>query len=136
MNTPLNYPPTPEQTAEALEESIKHWTRLAYGFKSSMEDVSAEYCSLCHAFVRHENNPLRFTSCEGCPIAAKTGRPYCDDSPYYTAQSILSKLALDSYDANPDVSYSERYQQAMFHPDFQSAASLMVNYLESLRITK
>lgn len=56
-------------------KSIKHWEEMRANPRSSEPTSSA--CPLCTEYIKKD--------CEGCPIAAKTGKPYCHDTPYDSA---------------------------------------------------
>jgi hypothetical protein len=70
--------PMPQITREALLGSIAKWQSIVDG---TGRDLGAENCSLCRLFNRRVN-PAASENCEGCPVAAKTGSPYCEDTPY------------------------------------------------------
>lgn len=61
------------KAAAALEGSIKKWRKIADG---TGVDEGESNCPLCIAFL-HVNG-----HCAGCPVAVKTGKPYCSGSPY------------------------------------------------------
>ena len=58
-------------TAEALDKSIDKWWNILV---AGGEDQGPRNCALCLKFDA--------PSCKGCPIAQKTGRKWCDESPY------------------------------------------------------
>jgi hypothetical protein len=62
-------------TLQALKESIKHWERLCLGHD---EPLGTKGCALCKKF-------WDFHSCDGCPVQARTGLPYCNGTPYESA---------------------------------------------------
>jgi hypothetical protein len=59
------------KTLEALKGSIAHWERVRDGVEPS---EGALNCDLCKAFPRCD---------DGCPVAAKTGRIDCQNTPYW-----------------------------------------------------
>lgn len=67
------------RTAEALEKSIKHWLSHTKVKNLRGLDVHDTGCALCSLFISEE--------CRGCPVAKKTGYPYCVGSPYNSARN-------------------------------------------------
>lgn len=66
-------PPTPKETARALEASIVKWESRADGnFAPAL--ISA--CPLCDLFYGRGN------ACGGCPVAERTGDPDCMSAPF------------------------------------------------------
>jgi hypothetical protein len=61
------------ETLAALRGSIAKWQAIVDG---TGEDNGAENCPLCQMFRTDKN------LCTGCPVAEKTGRPFCWGSPY------------------------------------------------------
>lgn len=57
-------------TLKALRASIAHWKRMATGKQRKHEAPNGDNCSLCARF-----NNTWFSTCTGCPVANKTGRP-------------------------------------------------------------
>ena len=72
------------RTRKALELSIKHWERIVTGEDTS---VSAISCALCQLFNPVENSRAK-DNCRGCPVAQRTGRGWCDGSPYRTVVKL------------------------------------------------
>lgn len=69
------------RTLEALKASIAKWERNA---EAKMPDeflIGGDDCPLCVMF----NNEDDFPGCRGCPVFEKTGRLYCNDTPYRRA---------------------------------------------------
>jgi hypothetical protein len=58
---------------EALEGSIKKWTRIVKSTKGI--DKGTKNCPLCKQYYD--------VNCVGCPIAKKTSRPDCSGTPYW-----------------------------------------------------
>ena len=75
---------TPE-AQKALELSILHWKAILAG-----KDVSlgTKNCPLCHEFFLTPQG-----RCIGCPVSEKTGKAFCDDSPYIKFSRIATKFA-------------------------------------------
>jgi hypothetical protein len=67
-----------KKTLEALRGSIEKWTRIVAG---TTEDEGHDDCPLCQMFFRRPN-PAALVTCEGCPVAAASGRPNCQKTPY------------------------------------------------------
>ena len=66
-----------KRTLTALQESIEKWRQIERG---EMMDLGCENCSLCNEFHHDESGQL--LKCRGCPVKARTGQTYCDDTPY------------------------------------------------------
>lgn len=92
---------------KALEDSIKHWERLASGKRRFGEFAGSDSCALCKKFLY----PTTF--CNGCPVAKKTGKPNCLGTPYGECAK------------NIDLGYDS--------PQFKTAAKKMLKFLRSLR---
>lgn len=68
------------RTLEALEGSIRKWEAIVNG---TGKDEGPHNCPLCELFhPGFSNNVSAQVACDGCPIKAKTRRPYCWDTPY------------------------------------------------------
>lgn len=72
-------PQTP--TRIALNDSVRHWNRLATGKSMVNESTGHNDCALCHMFYK-EN------TCNGCPISNFTGFNHCGASPYKSLTSF------------------------------------------------
>ena len=66
-------PRTPAETRAALEGSIAKWQSIVDG---TGKDFGAENCPLCQLFY------YQVDQCNGCPVAAKTGKVLCMGSSY------------------------------------------------------
>lgn len=66
------------KTLKALKASIAKWERNAVAELEHEYRLTTGDCPLCGLFLRR-GTP---TCCGGCPVYAKTGVPYCDDTPY------------------------------------------------------
>lgn len=68
----------------ALEESILSWkSKLARAKAGKDFALGPEYCPLCCIF--HPgicSDSAARGNCGGCPVQARTGRPFCRDTPY------------------------------------------------------
>ena len=58
-------------TLKALKASIVKWERIVTG---EGFDKGRDNCPLCKKFIAKD--------CEGCPVAKRTGRTNCNDTPY------------------------------------------------------
>ena len=94
---------------KALEDSIKHWERLASGRRKLGEDIRASHCALCNKFAVNSLNV-----CEGCPVYRRTNLAGCEDTPYWDCHNAAEWRGLDS-------------------AEFKSAAKEMLKFLRSLR---
>lgn len=75
------------ETLEALKKSIEHWERLSSG--DGTERYGPGYCALCMKFnkgfiqsTKGEGFKIQRGNCDGCPVAAKTGKDCCEGTPY------------------------------------------------------
>ena len=82
-----------KKTLNALNKSIQKWERFATGTAKAKDTIYAESCPLCKLFLDTSNF---FDSCDGCPVAVKTHRPQCHQSPYYEAKGFFIGLGKDS----------------------------------------
>ena len=62
------------QDIARLRYCIDHWERNANGTSAS---VSRFDCALCNEYIE--------IHCDGCPIQAATGKPFCVGTPYVAA---------------------------------------------------
>lgn len=77
-----------EQTS--LEKSIAHWEKNLKCALAEYADgisVSGDDCALCEEFGENEDSNQE--GCSECPVAARTGKDYCCDTPYYTAREAF-----------------------------------------------
>jgi hypothetical protein len=72
------------QALKALKESIEHWERLAAGKRNPHESVGADGCALCRVFnpCIMDNGFRREDRCNGCPVAERTGKQFCFETPW------------------------------------------------------
>jgi len=63
------------KTLTALQGSIQKWQNIVDG---TGKDEGPENCPLCQLFY----TPQTLYDCEGCPVREKTGKRYCEGSPY------------------------------------------------------
>ena len=61
-------------TLEALKDSIEKWRQIERG---EMADMGITNCMLCQQYY---SAPKGY--CDGCPVSGKTGKRYCEGSPY------------------------------------------------------
>lgn len=100
-------------TLKALNESIAHWERMASGDRLPGERVGHKHCALCRLF--QPGYDTGEPDCWGCPVERKTGKQYCEGTPY---QNVLRALARDAG------SYESK--------DFKAAAAAERDFLKSL----
>ncbi len=62
-------------TLKALKGSIKKWEGVAAG---KLQDRGATNCPLCVEFMSSA-----FGHCVGCPVREKTGKDFCQHTPYW-----------------------------------------------------
>jgi hypothetical protein len=67
-----------------LEESIAKWEKNAAAKTWNEVTIGPGDCPLCVRFNTAYRRQWEGVGspCAGCPVAAKTGRPYCKDTPY------------------------------------------------------
>jgi hypothetical protein len=90
----------PPKTLIALKASIEKWERWARGKYHDNDVLGITGCPLCYLFYDAKSNPeLEFDGCHGCPVSARTGKAFCDGSPYdiisatvYGPSSAISDL--------------------------------------------
>lgn len=75
------------KTLKALRESIAHWDRLRKGKQRSDEDLDSDSCPLCRLFAHDKPKDI---CCKACPVFARTGRRYCEGTPYWKAAITFS----------------------------------------------
>lgn len=108
-----------EKTRTALEESIEHWKEIERG---EGVDLGTYSCALCMEFRTHFAEP----DCKGCPVAQKTGRRYCYDSPYSEWDNAMERLGRQMDD----------YNRVVDTPELVKLARAERKFLESLREKK
>lgn len=81
--------------ADALELSITKWETIWAWMTAHpgefLNDGGTQSCALCRKYC------LEY-SCEGCPVQERTGRSFCEGSPYYAfdyTKAIRAKRELD-----------------------------------------
>lgn len=99
-------------TLQALKNSIEHWKENEAAASSDMVSVWSDDCALCQLFVD------RTGSCDGCPVAKKTGLDQCKGSPWSAARDAFY--------------YWRNYQTRELEGNFRFAAKAEREFLESL----
>jgi hypothetical protein len=92
-----------DKQLKALDESYKHWDRLATGTAASDEGIGSAFCALCEVSKR----------CGDCIIFGVVGEKQCRGTPYYGANAV-QWLGKDSH-------------------EFQQAAGIERNFLNAIR---
>lgn len=111
-------------TRKALEASIAHWNRFATGTHTELEGIGAGDCALCQRFRHHD---CSLTTGEKCPIYAKTGEPFCFNTPH----KAVCK-ALWAYMNIADPNASPLTYQFFLTPKGQALAAAERDFLISL----
>ena len=100
---------------QARRKSVNHWKRM---LKLSVEDIrdgkespSSENCALCHLYISDD--------CKGCPVAEKTGRILCQETPYKTAVDLYVQI---KYGDHKDLK------------SFRKAVQKEIDFLEGLEL--
>ena len=84
---------SPKRRQAAIEHSIRKWQFIAKYVKKAQKDnlvvpiADGESCALCqlYAFKTYDED-----DCLKCPVYKATGKPHCDDTPYYSYESARS----------------------------------------------
>ncbi len=97
-------------TLRALKASIRHWQDNVEAEMPQQASTGESGCALCANFIAEE--------CQGCPVKQKTGRKYCDRSPYRRARAAYVKWA--------------EYNSLVNHTKFRAAAQAELDFLRSL----
>lgn len=71
-----------KEVMKALDKSIEHWEENCR-VEISERQYGPKDCALCHMF--HAAFKGTGIGCKGCPIADKTGKLHCVDTPYQGA---------------------------------------------------
>jgi hypothetical protein len=101
-----------ETTRQALEASIAHWRTAAEVKAPGEAPFGCANCALCRLF--------RPVDCDGCPVAARSGRLTCAGTPYGEAIIEHHRWIFDPEDALAEAAY-------------RAAARREIEFLESLR---
>jgi len=101
-----------EATREALEASIAHWQAAAEIDDPRKAQFGCQNCALCKLF--------RSKTCDGCPVATRTGIISCKGTPYANAIVWRNRWIFDLEDRGAEAAY-------------RAAARREVEFLESLR---
>lgn len=104
----------PHHTLIALQHSIEKWKANARA--KSVENVrtTPSDCALCGLFYEY--------GCRDCPVAEKTQKQYCMETPYETADAALTE-----WYRNQNTAVAKEYRNK-----FRLAAMEEVKFLESL----
>lgn len=98
----------------ALKSSIEKWKKNSRVRDINNAKIGAENCPLCNLYL----NTLK--SCERCPVYSKTGKKYCENTPFDSIDYFSS--ILDS---------SEKLNSSQMK-EFRKVAKQEVKFLESL----
>ena len=77
------------QALQALQESIKHWEEVMAN--PLEEPVGVNNCPLCCRFYLPVSIMVEGKNCMGCPIQEKTGKQYCEDTPYIDFSALRKR---------------------------------------------
>ncbi|VVB51744.1 Uncharacterised protein [uncultured archaeon] len=67
--------------ADPLELEIEHWTLIGLGKDQNHDELNSPLCAIYHNKVPVDAN-YRKNACVGCPVFAKTGKQFCEGTPY------------------------------------------------------
>lgn len=105
------------ETLTALKASIAKWERNAEAKTPDNFKVSPEACPLCSLFNAIDTPDEDV--CAGCPISTKTGKTYCEGTPYMPAWKAW-------------FSWTKQPRQPDFRHNAHAAARDEVAFLKSL----
>ncbi len=77
-----------EKTLKALKASIRHWRANVRAIMPDQASVSESDCVLCAQFISN-------SGCNGCPVKQRTGRMFCQRSPYMAARNAYLRWCGD-----------------------------------------
>lgn len=110
-----------KKTLAALKASIQHWKENEAAESSDDVSVWGDYCALCQLFV------VKNESCDGCPVAKRTGKEQCDGSPWGAARDEFKKWRWAYLADGQDSPRATEARDA-----FRTAARAEREFLESL----
>lgn len=105
------------KTLKALRGSIKKWEAIVAGTGA---DQGGENCPLCVRFALGPNE-----SCEGCPVAVRTGKDDCLGTPYIDLWHRLNPWPEDDGEC---ITYSRH----VVTEEHRAAAQAELDFLKSL----
>lgn len=70
----------------ALEQSIEHWKDVVSNPLTT--NIGRRDCALCNIF----NALALVTPCAGCPVSERTGRRFCEGSPFTVFENTRKEL--------------------------------------------
>ncbi len=76
-------------TADALDESIRHWEQLATEERPEDCHIGAEHCALCRLYNNKINYDDDDEACKGCPVYEHTGEIWCNGTPFESISQSL-----------------------------------------------
>lgn len=85
------------ETLTALQDSIRHWHRLATGTQGPNEAPTANNCALCSLFKDGDGGAY---VCEGCPVLSQTTLTGCRGTPYDRAFQAWRNYSLTLLDGS------------------------------------
>lgn len=104
----------PKQLA-ALQESIAYWEENLAKLDWTKLQFGREVCPLCK---------LNYLSCQECPIYLVSGKPDCDNTPFYPAYAAFHNWQKAPFE-NPEVWYNARDR-------WRSACQVEIDFLRSI----
>ena len=94
-----------KKTLNALNKSIQKWERFATNTTKQTDQLGPAGCPLCALFYSN--------CCDGCPVAAKTNKKWCRDTPYDAIEELNYEINIES-------------------PEFRRIAKRELKFLKSL----
>lgn len=79
------------------QQAITKWKKIvhthAYNGAVSLSDIQVDACGYC---VEYHERFISGISCQHCPIAIKTGKAYCQETPFSMYSEALKSRAFSS----------------------------------------
>lgn len=111
-----------KKAAKALDKSIRHWMEIiAASHTTPLGEIGmgVEECPLCEKFWDAD--------CVDCPIMQKTGKPYCNKTPYYDVYDVQREyrntIAYNQHDGTKAKELRRRFHKAALR-EFEFLKSL------------
>ena len=86
--------------AELKKQAINKWKKIAYTHSYNgtvpLRDIDVGNCGYCLEYHERYIPKSAGVSCQYCPIAIKTGKPYCTGTPYGMYSEALRSRAFSN----------------------------------------
>jgi hypothetical protein len=113
-----------------LKKSIDHWREVSGVVKPWDAHIGVDNCALCDAYYTDDNDDDSVNRCcVGCPIREKTGKQFCNGTPYIYAYNALYRWKW----VGPSPTQIEYKREIRLREiQFRKAANRMLVFLENL----